>query len=68
MNEDNIESEETFLLRSKLHFRCGIRRLNQKKYSAGLATIYDALISGMLLFASSPKRIKGYKIPSGEDL
>ena len=68
IDEEKSEKEEGYLLRSKLHIRCGISRLNQKKYSAGIAIIYDALVAGMHWFVSSPLRVKQYNIPRGEDL
>ncbi|MHA1983376.1 MAG: hypothetical protein ACW967_03400 [Candidatus Hodarchaeales archaeon] len=68
MDEDEMSLEEGYLLRSKLHIRCGIRRLNEKKYSAGLATLYDALIAGVRWFVSSPQRAKKYDLIPKEDL
>jgi hypothetical protein len=62
MDEDELALEEGYLLRSKLHIRCGIRRLNEKKYSAGMATIYDAIFAGIRWFISSPQRVNKYDL------
>ncbi|MHA1992135.1 MAG: hypothetical protein ACW981_18965 [Candidatus Hodarchaeales archaeon] len=68
MDEDELTLEEGYLLRTKLHIRCGIRRLNEKKLSAGIATVYDAMISGMRWFISSPQRTKRYDLILEKDL
>lgn len=34
-------------MRAKLHWRCGVRRMRENKAAAGLATLYDALLSAM---------------------
>ena len=45
--EDELSEDEILLLRSKLHIRSGLRRMREEKYSAGIATLYDALVSAM---------------------
>lgn len=67
MNEDEISLADSYLLRSKLHTRCGIRRINQKKYSAGIATIYDAIIAGIRWYLSSPSRVKKFDLFTNGD-
>lgn len=47
MDESTMPPEEAALLRAKLHIRCGMRRMRQGKSAAGLATIYDAILSAM---------------------
>ena len=47
LDETKMGREEAILMRSKLHYRCGIRRMTENKVSAGIATIYDAMLSGM---------------------
>ncbi|MFH1217882.1 MAG: hypothetical protein V1706_15420 [Pseudomonadota bacterium] len=47
MDESKMSKKEGLLLRSKLHWRCGVRRMREGKTSAGLATLYDALLSAM---------------------
>ncbi|MCF8057194.1 MAG: hypothetical protein K9K37_11235 [Desulfocapsa sp.] len=42
-----MSKEDAFLLRAKLHWRCGIRRVKENKTSSGIATIYDAMLSSM---------------------
>ncbi|OLS16869.1 MAG: hypothetical protein HeimC3_50990 [Candidatus Heimdallarchaeota archaeon LC_3] len=68
MDEDKLEHENTYLLRSKLHTWCGISRINQKKYSAGTAAIYGALVARIQWFAFFPQRVKQYNIILDEDL
>jgi len=47
MDESKMSKVEALLLRCKLHWRCGMRRMCENKASAGLATLYDALLSAM---------------------
>lgn len=47
MDEAKMSKEEALLMRTKLHWRCGVRRMRESKTSAGLATLYDAVLSGM---------------------
>ena len=47
MDAGRMSKVEAMLMRSKLHLRCGKRRLRQGKVAAGLATLYDAMLSGM---------------------
>lgn len=42
-----MSREAAALLRAKLHLRCGLRRVREGKDGAGLATLYDALLSAM---------------------
>lgn len=47
MDASQMSHDEALLLRAKLHYRCGKRRVAEHKISAGLATLYDALLSAM---------------------
>jgi hypothetical protein len=47
IDERNLAAEEVALLRARLHWRSGRRRLRENKTASGIATIYDALLSGM---------------------
>lgn len=47
MDETKMTKEEALLLRCKLHWRCGVRRVRENKSAAGLATVYDAMLSAM---------------------
>lgn len=48
MDESKMSREEALLMRTKLHWRCGVRRLNEDNSSSvALATLYDALLSAM---------------------
>jgi hypothetical protein len=48
MDETTMSREGAMLMRAKLHWRCGVRRLRENNASsAALATLYDALLSGM---------------------
>jgi len=44
---DKLSKKEAALIRSKLHWRCGKRRIREGKTASGVATLYDALLSGM---------------------
>jgi hypothetical protein len=45
--DQTLPVAEKALLRAQLHWRCGMRRLQEKKISAGIVTLYDALLSAM---------------------
>ena len=47
MDESSMTKEDALLLRAKLHWRCGIRRSRENKTAAGIATLYDAMLSAM---------------------
>lgn len=50
MDEDKMPREESELLRTRLHIRCGKRRLLEGKKQDGLVTLYDALSHALLYF------------------
>lgn len=58
MDETRMSREAAMLLRAKLHLRCGRRRVRQGKDAAGLATLYDALLSGMRWHILTTPRLK----------
>lgn len=47
MDESKMSKVEALLLRCKLHWRGGVRRMRENKAPSGLATLYDALLSAM---------------------
>jgi hypothetical protein len=47
MNSEKLGPEESALQRTRLHIRAAKRRLSQGKVSAGIATLFDALVHGM---------------------
>jgi len=47
MDASKMSRVEAALLRGQLHWRSGQRRLRQGKTALGLATLYDALLSGL---------------------
>jgi hypothetical protein len=47
MDETRMSREEALLLRARLHWRCGARRLGENKSAEAVATLYDALLSAM---------------------
>jgi len=47
MDEAALPCDEAALLRARLHLRGGRRRMDQGKFAAGVAALYDALCSGM---------------------
>jgi hypothetical protein len=68
MDEDALGREAGPLQRAKLHIRGGRRRLRQGKVSAGIVTLYDALLSAMKWYISSPQRKEKLLIKEGDDL
>ena len=51
----SFEKPEGALLRARLHIRGGKRRLRQGKISAGIVTLYDALLFALRWYAFSPE-------------
>jgi len=47
MDPGKMSRAEAALLRAKLHWRGGRRRLRENKTAAGIATLYDALLCGL---------------------
>jgi len=54
--QDSFETEDGALLRARLHIRGARRRLRQGKISAGIVTLYDALLFALRWYLSSPER------------
>jgi hypothetical protein len=68
MDPDALGAEAAALQRARLHIRGGRRRLRQGKISAGLGTLYDALLFALEWYISSPDRRKTLPIKDGDDL
>ena len=68
MDEDALGPEAGPLMRAKLHIRAGKRRLRQGKISAGIVTLYDALLAAMQWYIASPERRNGLQIRAGDDM
>ncbi|MHB8880958.1 MAG: hypothetical protein ACYC69_05530 [Thermodesulfovibrionales bacterium] len=68
MNEDELGPEEAALMRARLHIRGGKRRLRQGKISAGILTLYDALLFGMEWFVLSDARRKTLVVHEQDNL
>jgi hypothetical protein len=68
MNEKALGPVEGPLQRSRLHFRCGRRRLREGKIAAGIVTLYDALEGAMQGYAASPEHRLGLDIREGEKM
>jgi hypothetical protein len=66
MDENTLGPVEGPLQRARLHIRGGKRRLRQGKTSAGIVTLYDALLSAMQGYAASQRA--GIDIRAGEDI
>jgi len=65
---DSFEKAEGALLRARLHIRGGKRRLRQGKISAGIVTLYDALLFALRWYISSPERRKKISLGPGDDM
>lgn len=68
MDTDALGPVEAPLMRARLHIRAGKRRLRQGKISAGIVTLYDALISAMDWYVAVPERIHRLDLQEGENL
>ena len=66
--KDSFEKPEGALLRARLHIRGGKRRLRQGKTSAGIVTLYDALLFALRWYVASPDRRHMLSVPEGEAL
>ncbi len=47
LDETKMSQEEALLMRAKLHWRGGKRRIEENKGPEGIVTLYDALLSAM---------------------
>ncbi len=68
MDEAALGPVEGPLMRAKLHIRGGKRRLRQGKVAYGIITLYDALISAMQWYVSSPARRKKLRLSESDNL
>jgi hypothetical protein len=68
MDEEVLGPEAGPLQRARLHIRAGRRRLRQGKISAGIVTLYDAMLSALRWYTADPGRKEGLDIREGEDL
>lgn len=68
MDTDVLGPVEAPLMRARLHIRAGKRRLRQGKISAGIVTLYDALISAMDWYVAVPERKSRLDLQEGENL
>ncbi len=68
MDEDVLGPEAGPLQRAKLHIRAARRRLRQDKISAGIVTLYDAMLSAFRWYMAGQERRKALDISEGDDL
>ncbi len=68
MNERLLGSIQGPFQRARLHVRGGKRRLRQGKISAGIVTLYDALLAAMEWYVNAPEHRVGLVIKKGDDL
>jgi hypothetical protein len=68
MDEDVLGPEAGPFQRARLHIRAGRRRLRQGKISAGIVTLYDAMLSAFRWYVASRERKKALDIREGDDL
>lgn len=66
--KDSFEKREGALLRARLHIRGGRRRLRQGKISAGIVTLYDALLFALRWYISLPERKGSLAFRKDDDL
>jgi hypothetical protein len=68
MDERALGPVEGPFQRARLHVRGGKRRLRQEKISAGIVTLYDALLAAMESYVNSPEHRGSLVIKQGDDL
>jgi hypothetical protein len=66
--DDSLGPEEYALQRARLHIRGGKRRLRQGKVSAGIVTLYDAMVSALDWYVASPERRGKLPVKEGDNL
>jgi hypothetical protein len=68
MDERVLGPVEGPFQRARLHIRGGKRRLREEKISAGIVTLYDALLAAMESYVNSPEHEESLVIKQGDDL
>ena len=68
MDERALGPIEGPFQRARLHIRGGKRRLRQGKISAGIVTLYDALLAAMESYINSPEHKGRLVAKQGDDL
>lgn len=68
MDPDALGPVEAPLQRVRLHIRAGKRRLRQGKISAGIVTLYDALVSAMDWYVAVPERKNSLALKDDENI
>jgi hypothetical protein len=68
MDERALGSVQGPFQRARLHIRGGKRRLREGKISAGIVTLYDALLGAMEWYINSPENRQRIVIKAGDDL
>ena len=68
MDERALGPVEGPFQRARLHIRGGKRRLREGKISAGIVTLYDALLSAMEAYVNSTENRKRIVLKAGDDL
>jgi len=66
MDESALGPIEALLMRSRLHVRCGRRRLREGKVSLGIVTLEDAISSGMQWYLARQEAEEGPNMQEGE--
>jgi len=68
MNEQSLGPVKGPFQRARLHIRGGKRRLRQGKTSAGIVTLYDALLAAMEWYVNAPEHRSSLSIGGDSDL
>lgn len=68
MDENSLGPVEAQFQRARLHIRGGKRRLRQGKISAGIVTLYDALLAAMDWYIASPAHQGSLLLRDEDDL
>ena len=55
LDEAHLSREEALLMRSKFHYRCGLRRMRENKAPEGISTLYDSMLTAMRWYVLAHK-------------
>lgn len=67
VDENALSPEAAELLRARLHFRSGNRRLARGEVHEGISTLFDSMLSGLRWYVASPRRLNGLTFREGDD-
>jgi len=67
INERALGPEAAELLRARIHFSSGKRKLGAGKAHEGMSTLFDAFLAGLRWYVASPRRLMKLSFRDGDD-